>query len=136
MTDSSKVAPTRDEARSVFAAKGLTYAVLTRESLTRLCELIDDLMSPSGLIKGSYRMNNKVVLKKTKHGPFAQLTCKSFYFDDREAVSFNTDGFIGFAGWADDNNIQPVLKGFMAWVDEVATGFNTADSAANRGERG
>lgn len=40
------------------------------------------------------------------------------YFKNREAVSFNYDGFIGFAGWADDKNVQPILSGFYCWIDE------------------
>lgn len=38
------------------------------------------------------------------------------YFRDREAVSFNEDGFIGFCGWADDKNSKPFLKAFHAWM--------------------
>lgn len=48
------------------------------------------------------------------------INCKSFYFDDREAVTFNSDEFVGFAGWADDRNVQPILSGFCSWVDEMA----------------
>ena len=40
------------------------------------------------------------------------------YWQGREAVSFNGDGFIGIAGWADDNNVQPFLRGFMRWLKE------------------
>lgn len=36
----------------------------------------------------------------------------------REAISFNGDGFIGIAGWADDNNVQPFLRAFMRWLKE------------------
>ena len=36
---------------------------------------------------------------------------KSHYFDAREGVTFGSDGFVGFAGWADENNIQPILCG-------------------------
>lgn len=31
----------------------------------------------------------------------------------------NCDGFVGFAGWADDTNVQPILTAFCAWVDGV-----------------
>lgn len=35
----------------------------------------------------------------------------------REAVSFNQDGFIGFAGWASTENAQPFYRGFMRWLE-------------------
>ena len=35
----------------------------------------------------------------------------------REAISFNRDGFIGFAGWASSQNEAPFVKSFDRWVD-------------------
>ena len=40
------------------------------------------------------------------------------YFDDREAISINPNGFIGFAGWADSRNERPFLVAFARWLDE------------------
>ena len=40
------------------------------------------------------------------------------YFEDREAISINPDGFIGFAGWADSRNERPFLVAFARWMDE------------------
>lgn len=42
------------------------------------------------------------------------------YFDKRECISFNHDGFIGFCGWADDLYTMPIVRGFRTWVDELA----------------
>jgi|WetSurMetagenome_2_1015567.scaffolds.fasta_scaffold02633_21 hypothetical protein len=39
------------------------------------------------------------------------------YFKNRECISFNRDGFIGFAGWASTCNTQPILKGFLNTID-------------------
>ena len=36
----------------------------------------------------------------------------------REAISFNSDGFIGFCGWADTQNSQPFLNAFRRWLTE------------------
>jgi hypothetical protein len=44
---------------------------------------------------------------------------KTNNWDKRECVSFNTDGFIGFAGWADNNNIIPILNAVGLWVDLI-----------------
>lgn len=112
----------RNEARDAFAAAGLTYAVLTPASMQRLRTLINDRMKASGLIQGAFRCRQRAIVKETKFGRFAELRCRADYFDDREAVAFNTDGFIGFAGWADNTNVQPILEGFKAWVNELATG--------------
>lgn len=54
---------------------------------------------------------------------------KGGYFDEREVVSFNQEKdtqtqnphWIGFSGNADDNNIQPILRGFMKWCDWLLT---------------
>ena len=111
---------TRNQARAAFDRAGLTYAALTPESMKLLRTLINERMKSSGYMRGTYRCRQRATVKQTPHGKYAEVRCKSDYFDDREAVSFNTDGFIGFAGWADDTNIEPVLSGFEAWVHEMA----------------
>ena len=109
----------RNEARDAFKSAGLTYDVLTPTSMQRLRNLINDRMKASGLILGTFRCRKRGVVKETKWGRCAELRCKADYFDDREAVTFNTNGFIGFAGWADNQNVQPILDGFKAWVNEL-----------------
>ena len=52
----------------------------------------------------------------------AFLRVSGFYFQGREAISFNEDGFIGIAGWADDTNVQPFLRAFYRWVCEWMIG--------------
>lgn len=39
-------------------------------------------------------------------------------WNGREAISFNSDGFIGFCGWADTQNSQPFLNAFRRWLTE------------------
>ena len=39
------------------------------------------------------------------------------YYTRRECISFNKDGFIGFAGWADDGNSNPIRRAFLEWCD-------------------
>lgn len=116
----------RREARAVFKEAGLTYAVLTPGSMRRLRAAINERMKASGSIDGTFRCKQRGVVTETQWGRFAELRCKANYFDDREAVTFNTDGFIGFAGWAAKTNVQPILEGFKAWVSEMAGG-STAD---------
>jgi hypothetical protein len=106
---------TRDEARSLFKSAKLDYSVITPDSIQRLRTLINLRMKESGCMRGVFRCRQRAVVREG----YAEIKCKASYFDDREAVTFNCDGFIGFAGWADDQNIQPVLAGFTDWVREV-----------------
>lgn len=52
----------------------------------------------------------------------AYLFVDGRYFAGREAISFNGDGFIGIAGWADSKNVQPFLRAFYRWVTEWMAG--------------
>jgi hypothetical protein len=117
----------RNEARKAFKDAGLTYANLTPTSMQRLRILINDRMKASGLILGTFRCRQRGIVKETKWGRYGELRCKADYFDNREAITFNTNGFIGFAGWADNENVQPILEGFREWVRELR-----ADSATER----
>ena len=110
----------RDEARKAFKDAGLTYAVITPVTLQRLRTLINMSMKDAARLDGTFRCKQRGIITRSKSGRFfAGIRRRAFYFDDREAVSFNDDGFIGFVGWADDTNVQPILDGFCAWVDEL-----------------
>lgn len=114
---------TRDDARALWASSGLDYSALTPENLRRLISLIDAKMKASGLIGGSYRMRRALGLRHMDGKPLhACLRCKANYFVDREAMTFCDDGFIGFAGWADDRNVAPILMGFERWVSVLTAG--------------
>lgn len=113
---------TRDEARKLWQDSGLTYAVLSWPNIERLEEILDFELTPSGLMRGTYRLDKRRT-KMYKPPNFAvEIRCKAHYFENREAVTFNINGFVGFAGWADDINIQPILSGFSRWVNEMVAG--------------
>lgn len=112
---------TREQAREAFNCAGLTYATLTPASVRKLRALINEQMIASGCMKGTFRCRQRGTLKQTPHGQYAEIRCKADYFSDREAVSFNTDGFIGFAGWSDEKNVQPILAGFEAWILDLTS---------------
>lgn len=123
----------RTEARALWASSGLDYSVLTPDSLSDLVDSIDRAMMASGAAQGSLRMKRPPVI----HGEdgvvtCAELRCRSAYFRDREAVTFNDNGFIGFAGWADETNVVPVLDGFAEWVAELTqrTAITSATTSA------
>lgn len=109
---------TRNDARKLWAASGLTYGVLTGANVARLRNKINAEMRTSGLIRGSYRAGRARVWS-TLGDTTADIRCAAFYFKDRQAVTFERDGFVGFAGWADDENVQPILRAFVEWVAEL-----------------
>lgn len=108
----------RNEARKTFADSSLTYADLSREDLEALRAVLDKHLKSAATIKG-YRMNQRIRIVDWPNG-WAALTCSAYYFDKREAVTFGSDGFIGFAGWADDTNVAPILAGFHEWVSAIS----------------
>ncbi len=113
---------TRDEARSAFKQSGLTYEDLTIKSLQELRSEINIKMKEGAYMSGSFSCKQRPVIRSDHpHGFMANIRCRSHYFDNREAVSFNPDGFIGFAGWADDTHIRPILDGFVSWIGKLKT---------------
>lgn len=109
---------TRDEARAKWAESGLTYYALSKERLYRLRDILAEKMKSSGCIRGSFRPG-AVTLKYRNGEPWGDIRCRAFYFTGRQALTFEPGGFIGFAGWADEENVQPILAAFCAWVDEM-----------------
>ena len=107
----------RDDARKMFSDAGLSLSHLSREDLKRLAVAIDVEMKAAGLMKGTYRCNQRIGLRGWPE--WAEIGCRSYYFEKREAVTFNRDGFVGFAGWADETHVQPILAGFSKWVSEL-----------------
>ena len=107
----------REQARDIWRRSGLTYEILTDENLRSLRKFINDEMIASGAMQGTFRAHRTKKAKRTPYGKiWADLRCRSFYFTHRQAVTFEPDGFIGFAGWADEINVQPILAGFVKWV--------------------
>lgn len=107
----------RDAARQVWRDTGLDPSDLTPGDLASLRRSIDREMRRSDLIRGTLRMGGRVRTRRENgRVVLAELRCRSDYFEDRQAVSFERDGFIGFAGWADEVNVQPVLRGFVSWA--------------------
>lgn len=112
---------TRDDARKHWAASGLTFDVLTEANVKRLHSLLDAQMRDEYL-RGTFRAGKVTVAKSEKAGTVADIRCTAWYFKGshaRQCVTFERGGFIGFAGWSDDTNIQPILRAFIAWVDEM-----------------
>lgn len=109
---------TRDDARATWAKSGLSYSILNRENLGRLRKLMEIELKDAGLMNDTLRMDNSVKPIYAKRN-WAGLRCRAYYFEDREAVTFNSDGFVGFCGWADNDHVAPFVTGFVKWVEEM-----------------
>lgn len=103
----------RDDLRSFLWSKNITTTSVTYKQIRKLHRILREKLKDSGLYDGTFRMRRI----GTKNYKF--LTCTSGNFEKREAVSFNPDGFIGFAGWADNKNIVPILDGVYKWALEI-----------------
>lgn len=132
---------TRDEARSIWQEHGLTFADLTLGRLQSLRDMIDVEMKTSGLFTPSnrtgctYRMHKAIDTGLGMDGWWASLQCRAYYFKNREAVTFNGNGFIGFAGWSDDQNVQPILSAFAKWVSAVSDAIHSAPPSPTHPQR-
>lgn len=129
MTLSDKL--TRDQVRDAIKAN-LTYSDVEPVDVRALegfiaieCARHDKRFATNEglpmLMHPSYRKKNEPRIECAQNGVGiyeAYLRVDGRYWQGREAVSFNAGGFIGIAGWADDQNVQPFLRALMRWLKE------------------
>lgn len=119
------------EAREYFTSKGLTYDSITEGDILILSMMLEKELKKSNksgeTSVSTMTLSKKIDMKKKSNGHIICyfLYMNSHYFTQREAISFNRDGFIGFAGWADQGNTNPLLRGFLKWCDYLAEGEST-----------
>lgn len=108
-----------EKARARFK-KEFSYAMLKEKHIDHLRLLISqELYSHNKEINMSVKtpLKKDTVVLKTKGLKYAAITVSGSYFDKREGITFNQDGFIGFAGWASSNNVKPFVDAFEKWLD-------------------
>lgn len=112
----------RDVARDYFKKHNLTYEKITVDSLYKLRELCQ--IEIENHIEFKMTMCDAIHVCPTKSHKikFAFLRVSGSYFHEREAISFNEDGFIGFCGWASTINSIPFTIAFEKWVDWIKRG--------------
>lgn len=110
---------TTNEAREVFASSGLSY----RDAMQNLPSLRVGIAKALKAAASEGRALEMTLRRNTKGDKVRQayLRLDGPYFKDRECVSFNPDGFIGFAGWADSKNVAPILEAFVEWCSQVGS---------------
>ncbi|MEC2062649.1 hypothetical protein [Bacillus inaquosorum] len=115
-----------EEARDYFIQKGLSYEDITEGDVCVLVMLLNkhvkQAVKAHTMSVDTMRMSQKIKSKYKTNGTLKScyLYINSHYFTQREAISFNPDGFIGFAGWADSGNTQPLIDAFIEWVDYMS----------------
>lgn len=115
-----------DEARQYFTDKGLTYDSITEGDILILSMMLEKELKKSNKAGetsvSTITLSKKIDMKKKTNGHIicCFLYVNSHYFTRREAISFNQDGFIGFAGWADIGNKNPILRAFLKWCDYLS----------------
>lgn len=115
----------REACRVRFAELGIGYGQIYEGDIEVLYMLVNRAVkrfATAPPVRDSIttmHMSKRVKVEKRTNGTIrgAYLFVNSYYFTQREAISFNRDGFIGFAGWASDNNVRPFLEAFMEWCD-------------------
>lgn len=112
-----------NSARQVFKGSGLTY----NDMFDHQPVLRNEIEKELSLLAASGGMEMTLSKRKSRIrfvpgtrdiGCFF-LTVDGPCFKCREAVSFNSGGFIGFAGWASTENVAPIINGFLAAIDKI-----------------
>lgn len=114
---------TREQARAYFEVCGLSYKHIHRYDIHLLMALLgkefhDTRDKPDSSDYVHPKMSDKFKYKRFDGRlMYAHLYMNGAYFKKRQCISFEPTGFIGFAGWASDGNVQPVLRAFIKWCD-------------------
>jgi hypothetical protein len=116
-----------DEVREYFNSKNLSYQDITEGDICTLIMLLNKNIRQAcrnhEMSVDSMRMSQRIHSKFTTAGRLIEcyLYINSHYFKQRECISFNKNGFIGFCGWADNRNTKPIIKAFIEWCDSLVT---------------
>lgn len=112
---------TRDQARNYFTHIGLSYGHITFARVKKLHAILDECLKESGIFDKSLKCHKDIDFKFTEEGGMAHaaIKCSANYFTGRQAIEFEENGFIGFAGWSGDHAVKPMLEAFIQWCDLV-----------------
>lgn len=119
----------REEARQVFKSYKLNYKDITQNDIRKLSNMIETELINYLDYGGNHakQMDMKVGRQLKKDISFvddkleyAFIKIDGSYFKNREGISFNKDGFIGFGGEFSDVNVAPILKAFIKWCNCVS----------------
>lgn len=116
----------RELAREYFKEKNLIYIDVKKLDIQKLRELIKyELQTYLPTTDHSRRMDLRLHKERKKDFKFDEgdrlieggIWVDGSYFENREGIYFDDNGFIGFCGWADDSNKMPIIIAFNKWCD-------------------
>ncbi|WPS85523.1 hypothetical protein SMD22_00250 (plasmid) [Brevibacillus halotolerans] len=119
----------RNDAREHFENSGLSYSKIKEEEIKKLVDILSEELSSYLEYGGDHAQEMGMRVRKPrvkdikclKKGlVYAYIKIDGSYFERREGISFNKDGFIGFGGEFSDVNVEPILKAFCRWCDTIA----------------
>lgn len=112
---------TNANARDFFKHSGLSYKDIGSREIALLRKLIEVKLKDFNNDGFSMKLKKGFSFSYDENGSLSHgfFKVKGNYFDKREAISFNKDGFIGFAGWASRENASPFLDAFIEWVQKI-----------------
>lgn len=118
-----------EELRARFG-ETVRYDMLERADIRPLCTVLNTMLMVHEIAGGMSMAVSSVKVKRDDDGRLraAFIRVDGPYFEDREAVSFNADGFVGIAGWADSKNSVPFLRAFETWLGGTGLGSPEAES--------
>lgn len=115
--------------REKFKTLGISYALLNEAHIQELRLLItkelETFNSDMKMKLSKPRKKDIKVLKRTGL-QYAVIEVDGYYFSRREAITFSSTGFIGFAGWASDYNVTPFANAFETWIERISKMFKVA----------
>lgn len=106
--------------RNLFKSKVGDYKKIGSFEIDKLIKLLEiELSKPNDLNLKICSIRKKDIAYNHEHIKHCFIMVDGKYFKRREAISFNNDGFIGFAGWASSENCKPINKAFIKWVESL-----------------
>lgn len=112
---------TRDQARKYFTHIGLSYGHITLARVKKLHAILDRHLKANSIFDNSFHSHKDIGFEFTEEGGMAHasIKCSANYFSGRQAIEFEQNGFIGFAVWAGDHAVKPILEAFVEWCDLI-----------------
>lgn len=93
----------------------LIAGFIAKELESHNCDSITDVVYEIGKITIRRKKNSNLIDMADIKVNQKIEGCKGW--EARQAMTFEPDGFIGFCGWADNNNMKPFVNGFMKWLE-------------------
>lgn len=106
---------TRNQARQMWSALDLRLSDITKEDAVSLKAILATCLGNSELTS-HIRVHETLVFRS---GELVELYCSADNFEKREAYTFNSDGFVGIAGWADAQNVTPFIVALHEWAKNM-----------------